>query len=440
MAKNWTNAARAGATDEELVCGAQAGDVKAFERLIERYFGMVHSIAYVRLRHRETAEDLAQEVFLSAFLHLNTIRDKRHFAAWIGQIARNLAFHWKRESARLPLTVSLQDEATPEIPDLNEKEPRNLMEQQDKIRLVRDAIFQLPPEQAEIVMLRFAEELGTDEIAQRLDIHATTVRRRLEKALETMKESLRPLLPEIAPHLLPPREAAIRTIRLVGAVAVLSPLPPHAELKSASATRNHEIIPAPSAPGAELVSASADPGKLWIAGLTVRTAYWWAYRTTPGRIVMPQELAQTRYNITLETDQHDREGLYPGLQQVLARQFGLSARWEKRETNAYVLTSVAETSPGLRPPEGALQFMKLDNRAGSSCRSSRLQCLIIDLEDNLNLPVIDQTGFDGSYDWDLEWDSDSAPQSILEAVRDQLGLDLSPGRQTVDMLVLEKTK
>lgn len=59
----------------ELLSAALEGNVRAFELLVERYFGTVYAIAYVRLKHRETAEDLTQEVFLRMFLYLEQIKD-----------------------------------------------------------------------------------------------------------------------------------------------------------------------------------------------------------------------------------------------------------------------------------------------------------------------------------------------------------------------------
>ena len=56
------------ATDKELVLRARTNDISAFEALVRRYFGMVFSVAYARLKDREAAEDLTQEVFLRAYL------------------------------------------------------------------------------------------------------------------------------------------------------------------------------------------------------------------------------------------------------------------------------------------------------------------------------------------------------------------------------------
>src|ERR1035437_4607672 len=78
-----TNAAHA--TDAELVRGAREGDKAAFETLTARHFPMVYALAYARLGAREAAEDLAQEVFLLATLHLGALADPARFAAWLGQ-------------------------------------------------------------------------------------------------------------------------------------------------------------------------------------------------------------------------------------------------------------------------------------------------------------------------------------------------------------------
>jgi RNA polymerase sigma-70 factor (ECF subfamily) len=77
------------ATDADLVRGARGGGVAAFEALTARHFPMVYALAYARLGAREAAEDLAQEVFLLAILHLGALADPARFAAWLGRIARN---------------------------------------------------------------------------------------------------------------------------------------------------------------------------------------------------------------------------------------------------------------------------------------------------------------------------------------------------------------
>ncbi|HUW31696.1 MAG TPA: TIGR03435 family protein [Planctomycetota bacterium] len=409
--------------DDELVRRARKGDVLAFEQLIRRYFDMVYSVAYVRLQRRDAAEDLAQEVFLRAFLHLDTVREPSRFAAWLGQVTRRLAYRWQQDRRRhssLIAIVPLESLAA-DVADTRVEKASETMENRETVRAVRDAIFQLPAEQAEILLLRFGEGLNPPEIARRLDLHATTVRRRIDKALASMKKSIAPILTDVAPSLLPPREAAIRTVRMVDAVAVLSPVEAAALGK---------------------LSAGVSEKGVWATAMPLRSWYYWAYRTTPGRIVMPRDVAEKRYDITMQTSREQFEELYPAMQKLLAVESGLEARWEKREMDVYTLTAPDERPRGLRPPaalpKGVRSIMKLDSTRGSECRSSELVCLVIHLEENVDRPVIDETNLLGRYDWEATWPRGAKAKAIIHAVREQLGLQMLTARRTVEMLVLKE--
>jgi RNA polymerase sigma-70 factor, ECF subfamily len=408
--------------DEELVLRACGGDVGAFECLVERHFGMVYAIAYVRMRHRETAEDLVQEVFLSAFLHLDAVREPARFPAWLGQVTRNLAFQWLKRQRRASCLVAMVplDGIQARTPNTHAKEARAQMEDQESIEAVRNAIFQLPAEQAEAVLLRFGEDLKPPAVAKRLGLHPTTVRRRLKKALAAMKESLPPILGEVTPFLLPAHEIAIRTVRMVDAVALLSPVE-----RSALGR----------------LSAGGSAKGVWATAMPLRSFYYWAYDTTPGRIVMPASCEQRRYDITLEASEPGLDAKHLAMQRLLAHETGLSARWETREEDVYVLTAREQAPAGLREPgplpKGWWSFAKLDSTQGSECRNARLVWLVTHLEENLDRPVVDETGLTGEYDWDATWAVGASADAIAQAVR-RLGLDLTTARRAVDMLVLEE--
>jgi RNA polymerase sigma-70 factor, ECF subfamily len=90
-------------TDLELVSQARHGDTTAFGELIERHQGVVFAVALSHLRQREAAEDLAQDVFLRAWLHLEVLRDGARFGAWVARLARNLALDWVRAGQTWPI-------------------------------------------------------------------------------------------------------------------------------------------------------------------------------------------------------------------------------------------------------------------------------------------------------------------------------------------------
>lgn len=146
------------------------------------------------------------------------------FPAWISQVTRHLAADWQKQSqhaSQLIPAVPLED-AFDQIPDTRDVGARQKAEAREQSQVLRDAILRLPPEQGEIVLLHYSEDLSTSEIARRLGIHPTTVRRRLKKAKAQMKSFLEPILREFAPTLQPSRKTTQRSIALIATTATLS--------------------------------------------------------------------------------------------------------------------------------------------------------------------------------------------------------------------------
>ncbi|MBN1477067.1 RNA polymerase sigma factor, partial [Candidatus Sumerlaeota bacterium] len=87
-------------TDSTLLQSALKGDIQALGALIERHFGKAYAVALARLGDPEVAEDLAQEVFLRAQLHLQQLGPRGNFPGWVVRIARNLSIDWLRRGQR----------------------------------------------------------------------------------------------------------------------------------------------------------------------------------------------------------------------------------------------------------------------------------------------------------------------------------------------------
>jgi RNA polymerase sigma factor (sigma-70 family) len=211
-------------TDERLVRDARAGDLQAFDALIERHMGVVYAIACARLGDRERAEDLVQEVFLRVFLALDKLDRPERIAAWLGRITRNLAIDWQRRersASRLVPLVPL-DERGRDLPDTRAKGVRQQMEAHERETAVWQALLKLPPEEREAVMLHFTEEMTATEIARRLGVHQTTITRRLQRALASMRGLLEPVLREVAPALRVSPRVTTRTLGLIAAAAAMS--------------------------------------------------------------------------------------------------------------------------------------------------------------------------------------------------------------------------
>ena len=163
--------------DDGLILAAAAGDRGAFGELYVRYARMVHGILLARVPPRD-AEDLVQEVFMSAMRQLRGLRTAAAFRGWLAAIARNRAIDYFRGAARsAPL-----DEAT-----TREHGPRAAP--QDAF-LVLDLIRGLPEAYRETLILRLVEGMTGPEIAQRTGLTPDSVRVNLCRGMKMLRDLL----------------------------------------------------------------------------------------------------------------------------------------------------------------------------------------------------------------------------------------------------------
>jgi len=187
--------------DEEatLVLAAKGGDRHAFEILIERYQRRILAVARRLTRIREDAEDIVQQSFHKAFVHLHKFEGKASFGTWLTRIAINEALMLLRRGRGLR-EVSIDDlggnEETAlrlEMPD-SRVGPDGLFLQGERNRTLSAAINKLTPGIRKAIELRELGELSTKEAARVMGLSAEAVkgrvfhgRRKLHKVL--MRES-----------------------------------------------------------------------------------------------------------------------------------------------------------------------------------------------------------------------------------------------------------
>src|SRR5436189_3886529 len=164
------------AEDGQLVRAATAGDATAFTGLYERYGRMVHGLLLARVS-RDEAEDLVQDVFLTAWRRLDTLRDPAAFGGWIAMIARNRAIDFHR---RAPDHVQLPDGL------VARDETNALAEAGGILEIIRS----LPEAYRETLVLRLVEGLTGPEIAARTGLTAASVRVNLHRGMKLLRERL----------------------------------------------------------------------------------------------------------------------------------------------------------------------------------------------------------------------------------------------------------
>ena len=181
----------------ELMRRAASGEDAAFESLVRHFEGMVYAFALQSLRRREDAEDATQEVFLKLWRSLSTWRDEASVKTYVMRIARNTVIDMIRHRNSHPtdsLTVEGDDGEEPqrEIADTDTaSNPATDYARREQIEEIRRAIDKLPPDHREIIILRDINGLSYTEIADATGLDPGTVKSRLSRAREKLKEFLK---------------------------------------------------------------------------------------------------------------------------------------------------------------------------------------------------------------------------------------------------------
>ena len=171
--------------DETLVARARDGDTRAFEALVRRYQGPIYRLAVRMLNDAGEAEDVTQEVFVTAWRRLPGIQEAKAVRAWLYRIATNRCLNILR--ARKP-TAPLQEETMPTANPAASPEAR--AEAHERLVALRAALGQLTAEQRACWLLREVEELSYAEIAGILHITPPAVRGRLARARAELGEAM----------------------------------------------------------------------------------------------------------------------------------------------------------------------------------------------------------------------------------------------------------
>lgn len=166
------------AEDAVLVREASRGSESAFGQLYSRYGRMVHGLLLARIP-RADVEDVVQDVFLTAWRGLESLRDPGAFGGWLAMIARNRATDFHRRGVP---TVDLPDS----LPA-----PGHTGDALEAQRVL-DTIRQLPEAYRETLVLRLVEGMSGPEIAERTGLTAASVRVNLHRGMKLLRERLDP--------------------------------------------------------------------------------------------------------------------------------------------------------------------------------------------------------------------------------------------------------
>jgi RNA polymerase sigma-70 factor (ECF subfamily) len=168
-----------------LVERARAGDREAFARLYEALFPGVSRYVGAMVRNPDRAEDVVAQAFLLAWQGLPKMRRPERFEPWLFRIAHNATISELRRRRTVPLE-ELGDPADPS----RLSSPAALLDLQADHALVQQALRQLPPEQREVLVMRFLRELSHSEVARALGKSEQATRALQYRALRRLSSLL----------------------------------------------------------------------------------------------------------------------------------------------------------------------------------------------------------------------------------------------------------
>jgi len=176
-----------GGVADDTVLGERIrrGDRAAENELVGLYSGRVFAMAMVRMRDREAARELVDDVMMATVtaLRRGTVHDTRRLGAFIHGTALNLVHGHLRARGRIPRDDGSGEE--PMTPDLAEA-----CEKDSDMQALRTCVARLPEQDQQVLFMSLTEGLKPGEIATRLGLPAEVVRQQKSRALRRLKEML----------------------------------------------------------------------------------------------------------------------------------------------------------------------------------------------------------------------------------------------------------
>jgi RNA polymerase sigma-70 factor, ECF subfamily len=183
------------AGERTLVVAAKNGDEQAFETLFKRYQRKTLAVVLRYTRVVEDAEDIVQQSFYKAFVHLCQFQGESSFSTWLTRIAINEALMFLRRIGAVR-EVSIDDMRDAEgsaaslgIPDSN-ADPETRYSQREEVRILSKAVRNLRPGLRTTIVLRELRELSTSETARRMGLSVAAVKARIFRGKRQLRQEL----------------------------------------------------------------------------------------------------------------------------------------------------------------------------------------------------------------------------------------------------------
>jgi RNA polymerase sigma factor (sigma-70 family) len=181
------------ASDDQLITAVRRGNDHAFEQLYRRYSAQIARFVGSRVRDRGRAEDLVQEIFLSALRRLRATDAKITFRPWIFEIAKNAAIdHYRRVSRAEEISIHADEALRPadqlRLVGWAHSRPETAFLHKERLDQLCAAFGGLSQNHHRVLVLRELEGLSYREIAQKMDMTRPAVESALFRARRRLQQ------------------------------------------------------------------------------------------------------------------------------------------------------------------------------------------------------------------------------------------------------------
>jgi len=189
-------------------------------------------------------------------------------------------------------------------------------------------------------------------------------------------------------------------------------------------------------------SMASGNGGLTICGNTVFDVFSSCYDINLVRVITNTVLPEGKFDFVVKTPFKEGDAARTWLRQAVESTFGLQARRETREMPVYILSVQRQDADNLAPTVSTGGSSGQSGPGKLQAINQPISSLAGGLESMLHSPVLDETGLTNHYDYELKWTEEAEgrpkPEAMVQAVREQLGLQLTPARRPIEVIVIEK--
>jgi len=166
--------------DDYYIVKTLAGDTQSFGILVERYQTMVYSLALKMLKHKEEAEEVAQDTFIKSYKSLSKFSGKSKFSTWLYRIGYNTCLDRIKGNVKYNNNVEIDTISSTELSSV--ESIFEGIERKERSEIIQDCMNQLPDDERVILHLFYFEELSLKEIKKVLSISESNIKVKLFRA------------------------------------------------------------------------------------------------------------------------------------------------------------------------------------------------------------------------------------------------------------------